>query len=98
MEFKGKIIAVVEPKSGTTARGAWKMQQFVAESEGQFPHRLLFEVFGDEKLQKFNIQMDDEVIIQFEPNARENKRVWFAYNRAYNVQSCDPQTTESQPN
>jgi hypothetical protein len=32
MEFKGKIIAVVEPKSGTTARGAWKMQQFVAES------------------------------------------------------------------
>jgi hypothetical protein len=56
MEFKGKIIAVVEPKSGTTARGAWKMQQFVAESEGQFPHRLLFEVFGDEKLQKFNIR------------------------------------------
>jgi hypothetical protein len=64
MEFKGKIIAVVEPKSGTTARGAWKMQQFVAESEGQFPHRLLFEVFGDEKLQKSNIQMDDEVVIQ----------------------------------
>ena len=61
MEFKGKIIAVVEPKFGTTARGAWKMQQFVAESEGQFPHRLLFEVFGDEKLQKFNIRMDDRL-------------------------------------
>jgi hypothetical protein len=66
MEFKGKIIAVVKPKSETTARDAWKIQQFVAESEGQFPHRLLFEVFGDEKLQKFNIRMDDEAIIQFD--------------------------------
>jgi hypothetical protein len=37
------------------------------------PHDLLFEVFGDEKLQKFNIRMDDKVIIQFEPNARESK-------------------------
>jgi hypothetical protein len=70
MEFKGKIIAVVEPKSGTTARGAWKMQQFVAESEGQFPHRLLFEVFGDEKLQKsillfhnhLNISIDTSIL------------------------------------
>ncbi len=95
MEFKGKIIAVVEPKSGTTARGAWKMQQFVAESEGQFPHRLLFEVFGDERLQKFNIQMDDEVIIQFEPNARESKGLWFASNRAYDVQVGTQQRIES---
>ncbi len=95
MEFKGKIIAVVEPKSGTTARGAWKMQQFVAESEGQFPHRLLFEVFGDEKLQKFNIRVDDEVIIQFEPNARENKGIWFASNCAYDVQVCTQQISES---
>ena len=95
MEFKGKIIAVVEPKSGTTARGAWKMQQFVAESEGQFPHRLLFEVFGDEKLLKFNIQMDDEVIIQFEPNARENKGIWFASNRAYDVQVCTQKIFQS---
>jgi len=94
MEFKGKIIAVVEPKSGTTARGAWKMQQFVAESEGQFPHRLLFEVFGDEKLEKFNIQVDDEVIIQFEPNARESKSIWFASNRAYDVQVCPQQISE----
>jgi hypothetical protein len=63
--------------------------------EGQFPHRLLFEVFGDEKLQKFNIRMDDEVIIQFEPNARESKGAWFASNRAYDVQVGKQQIAES---
>ncbi|MBP8935050.1 MAG: hypothetical protein KBG68_05065 [Prevotella sp.] len=31
-------------------------------------------------------QMDDEVIIQFEPNTHESKGVWFASNRAYDVQ------------
>jgi hypothetical protein len=67
----------------------------VAESEGQFPPRLLFEVFGDEKLQKFNIQMDNEVIIQFEPNARESKGAWFASNRAYDVLVGTQQITES---
>ena len=39
--------------------------------------------------------MDDEVIIQFEPNARESKGAWFASNRAYDVQVGKQQIAES---
>ena len=36
MEFNGKIIAVVEPKSGTTARGAWKCNNSLLNLKGNF--------------------------------------------------------------
>jgi hypothetical protein len=43
---------------------------------------------GDEKLQKFNIRMDDKVIIYSLNLMLERvKCVWFASNRAYDVKS-----------
>lgn len=61
MEIKGKIIAVLPPKSGTTARGQWQSQQYVLETEEQYPKRLLFDVFGEDKIKQFSIQPNESV-------------------------------------
>lgn len=49
MEFTGKIKVVLPEVSGTSSHGEWKSQQYVVETEEQYPKRLLFEVFGAEK-------------------------------------------------
>ena len=49
-EVSGKIIAVLDKKSGVsnTTGSQWSAQQYVIETKEQYPKRLCFEVFGEE--------------------------------------------------
>ena len=63
MQFKGKIIEALPVVTGQGARGSWVKQGFVLEYEpGQYPKSIAFDVFGDERLQKFRISVGEELI------------------------------------
>ena len=63
MQFKGKIIEALPVVTGQGARGQWVKQGFVLEYEsGQYPKSVAFDVFGDERLQKFRISVGEELI------------------------------------
>ena len=61
MDLQGKVIAALPARSGTSARGEWKAQDFVIETHENYPHKMVFSVFGEERLQRFNIQIGQEV-------------------------------------
>ena len=63
MELSGRIIAVLPERSGTSARREWKAQSFVIETHDQYPRKMVFDVFGAERLQRFNIKSGDEVTV-----------------------------------
>lgn len=93
MEFTGRIIAVLEARSGVSARtgNTWKTQDYVIEeSMGQFPKRMVFNVFGEDNIQRFNIQMGQELTVSFDINAREYNGRWFNDIRAWNVVPATP--------
>jgi len=87
MELTGKVIAVMEPRSGVSARtgNAWMTQEYVIEVPGQYPKRCLFNIFGEDRIKQFNIQMNEEITISFDIDAREYNGRWFNDIRAYNV-------------
>jgi hypothetical protein len=87
MELTGKIIAVMEPRGGVSARtgNTWKTQEYVLEVPGQYPKRCLFNVFGEDRINQFNIQNGDELTIQCDIDAREYNGRWYTDIRAYNV-------------
>ena len=89
MEIQGKIIAVLPPKSGTSARGGWKSQQYVLETEEQYPKRLLFEVFGEDKIKQFDLKEQARVKVGFDPRADQKDGHWYGSNRAWNVEHID---------
>ena len=63
MQFKGKITEALPVVTGQGARGQWVKQGFVLEYEsGQYPKSVAFDVFGDERLQKFRISVGEELI------------------------------------
>ena len=63
MQFKGKIIEALPVVTGQGARGQWVKQGFILEyASGQYPKSIAFDVFGDEKLQKFRISVGEELI------------------------------------
>ena len=71
MELQGKIIAVLEPRSGESARGPWKSQDFVIETHDTYPKKMVFSVFGADRLERFNIQTGQEVSVSFDIDAQE---------------------------
>ncbi|MBQ9640668.1 MAG: DUF3127 domain-containing protein [Bacteroidaceae bacterium] len=89
MELEGKIIQVLEARGGTSARtGApWKVQSYVLEvPNGQFPRRMVFEVFGEDKITQFNIQVGQDLKVSFDIDAHEYQGRWYNSIRAWKVE------------
>ena len=88
MELIGKIIQVLEERSGVSARtgSEWRMGSYVLETTNdRFPRKMVFEVFGADKLQQFNIQVGEMVRVSFDIDAREYQGRWYNSIRAWNV-------------
>lgn len=72
MEIKGKVILVLEAKSGSNANGDWTSQDFVIETTGQYPKKVCLNCF-----KKPVPKIDENVTVQFEPESREYNGKWF---------------------
>jgi hypothetical protein len=88
MEITGKIIAVLEPRKGTSSRtgSEWICGQYVLETMDQYPRKLFFEVFGADRMQQFNIQMGEIMTVSFDIDAREYQGRWYNGVRAFRVE------------
>lgn len=94
MEITGKIIAVLPANSGTSARtgNPWMSQTYVIETQGQYPKKLAFDVFGEERIKQFNIKQGDDIAVSFDIDAHEYNGRWFNQIRAFNVEKSGLQT------
>ena len=88
MELTGKVIAILQANSGVSARtgNSWMSQEYVIEVPGQYPRKMLFRVFGEDRIKQFNIQPGEEITVQFDIDAHEYNGRWFNEIRAYSVQ------------
>jgi hypothetical protein len=88
MELAGKIIAVLEARGGVSkATGnSWKTQDYVIETHEQYPRRMCFNVFGEDKISQMNIQVGDTLTVFFDINAREYNGRWYNDVRAWRIE------------
>ena len=89
MDLQGKIIAVLPERSGVSARGEWKAGSFVLETHDQYPKKMVFDVFGADRLAQFAIKAGEELIVSFDIDAHEYQGRWYNSIRAWNVQRVD---------
>lgn len=110
MELTGTIIAVMQAQSGVSQRtgNQWMSQEYVLEVPGQYPKKMVFRIFGEDRIRQFNIQQGEQnVTVQFDIDAHEYQGRWFNEVRAYNVirpyvgqpapQPAAPQPTSAAP-
>src|SRR5574344_1531843 len=91
MDFQGKIIAILQPREGVSksSNTPLKVQSYVIENHdqnSQYPRKMCFDVFGDDKIQQFNIQMGEELHVSFDIDARQWQDRWFNSIRAWKVE------------
>jgi hypothetical protein len=87
MEVTGKIIAEFNERGGVSNRtgNEWKAKSYVLEVPGDFPRKLVFDVFGVDRLQAFNIQIGEIITVHFDIDAHEYNGRWFNDVRAFRV-------------
>ncbi len=87
MEITGKIIAVLPERGGVSARtgSEWKVQEYVLETQEQYPRKMCFDVFGADKIAQFAIQIGQQVTVSFDIDAREYQGRWYNSIRAWRV-------------
>ena len=88
MDLTGKVIAILQPRSGVSQRtgNQWMTQEYVIEVPGQYPKKMLFNIFGEDRIKQYNIQMGEEITVSFDIDAREYNGRWYNDIRAFNVQ------------
>lgn len=86
MEFTGKIVKILPPRSGVSKSGKeWKSTSFVVENnDGRYPEGYVFETFND-----LEAKEGDRVSVLFDGRAREWEGKYFNSLNAYKVTRID---------
>ena len=90
MELVGKIIQVLPPQEGVGRNGnPWKLQGYVLETLEQYPRKVHFEVFGEDRIRQNPCEIDQLVTISFDIESREFNGRWYTSIRAWRINQGD---------
>lgn len=87
MDLTGKVIAILPANSGVSQRtgNPWMSQEYVIEVPGNYPRKMMFRIFGEDRIKQSNIQAGEEITVQFDIDAREFNGRWYNDIRAFNI-------------
>ena len=86
MEITGKIIEILPMRNGTSERGnEWSSQDYVIETIEETPKTMVFNIFGKDKIDKWNLKIGDNATVEFIIDARKWKDKWFNSIKAIDI-------------
>ena len=96
MDLKGRVVQILPEQTGMGKKGQWKKQEFIVETQGQFPKKVCFSAWGD-KIAQFNLRTGDEVNIAVDLESREYNGRWYTEARAWKVEKNGSSSAPSAP-
>jgi hypothetical protein len=84
LEINGKIIELLPEKIGQSANGQWRKQEYILETDGQYPKKICFMAWGD-KIGQFNIQQGENIEVSVDLESREYNGRWYTDVKAWQV-------------
>jgi len=96
MDMKGRIVQSLGMQTGTSKKGTWRKQDFILETQAQYPKKICFSLWGD-KIDQFRLQVGDTVSVSFDLESREYNGRWYTDVRAWKVQKEGGTSGEAPP-
>ena len=88
MEIAGKIVQVLPLQTGEGKNGPWKKQDFVLESDAQYPKKICIAVWGD-KIEGDKITVGNQVNVFFDVESREYNGRWYTDVKAWRIDQLE---------
>ena len=87
MDLKGRIFQVMPVTSGTSKAGKdWSKQDFVIETLSQYPKKVALSIWGQQKIDDYDLQIGMEVTVHVELESREYNGRWYTEARAWKIE------------
>jgi hypothetical protein len=87
MELTGRIIAVLEEQGGVSKTGNnWKKQEYVLETQEQYPKKVCFQIFGEDRIAQAAIRTGEILTVFFDINSQEYQGRWYTRVSAWKVE------------
>ncbi len=97
LEITGNLNQVLPEQRGQGRNGEWVKQDFVIETEGDYPKKICFSVWGDKKDVLATLQPGSPVKVSFDIESREYNGKWYTNTKAWKVESISNQGGADMP-
>ena len=84
MEISGKILSLLPLQKGTGKNGEWKKQEFILETQSQYPKKVCVALWGP-KVDQYKINAGDFISAKIEVESREFNGKWYTDVKAYQI-------------
>ncbi|MES2616912.1 MAG: DUF3127 domain-containing protein [Bacteroidota bacterium] len=91
MEISGKIIKKLDVVTGNSARGDWKKQEFIIETEDKYPKQVCISAWAEKVDELVRFNLNDKVKLSVNAESREYNGRWYTDLRFWKIESLSGQ-------
>jgi hypothetical protein len=84
MELKAKLTQLLPPQTGEGRNGPWKRQDIIVETDGQYPKKVCFSIWGD-RVNPNILIVGNTLNVSFDAESREFNGRWYTDLRVWKV-------------
>jgi hypothetical protein len=88
LKITGTVQQVLDEASGESRNGPWRKQEFILETEGQYPKPVCIVVWGD-NIDQFGIEQGQRLTASIDIQSREYNGRWYTDVKAWRVERTD---------
>lgn len=88
LKITGTVKQVFDEVSGESRNGPWRKQEFIIETEGQYPKPVCLVVWGD-NIDQFGVQEGERLTAAIDIQSREYNGRWYTDVKAWRVERTE---------
>jgi hypothetical protein len=85
LEITGKLVSLLPQQTGEGKNGKWVKQDFIIETESDYPKKVCISAWGDKAKDVENLQPGESLKIGFNIESREYNSRWYTDVRAWKI-------------
>jgi hypothetical protein len=96
MEITGRVKELLQEQSGQGKNGTWRKQEFVLETEGEYPKQVCIVQWGD-NIDRFGIQAGETITAHIDVQSREYNGRWYTDVKAWKIERAETNAAAAPP-
>ena len=97
MEFEGKVLEILPPVSGQSARGTWERQMVVFEQANKQYGKEIAVTFMNKAQDVASLRVGESYMVSFDVESRNYQGRWYTDVRAWRIQPLQAAAAPQMP-
>jgi hypothetical protein len=93
MEITGKLLEKLQQQTGQGKNGAWVKQEFIVETQDQYPKKVIIQLWGDKTRDLNAIEIGETIKASINLESREFNGRWYTDVKAWKIEKSGSQSS-----